>query len=198
VLSQVATTVQYSNAVPGDVSRDGKWLVYTSAAETGSFDIWKVDLQQPLKRVIFLETPAHEIHPTISPDGSFLAYASDETGRYEVYVQTFPTPGRRWQISSSGGTEPRWRGDGAELYHLSADRKIMVASMRSSLEFRMSSPVKSSPVELFSVRAPSTSVYRRSYDVTRDGKRFLVSTLEANAPPPGIHLLLNWTAFLER
>ncbi len=191
ILSQVASNAEYSNVVPGDVSLDGKWLVYSSSAEAGSFDIWSVDLQQGSKRTPYEPSPANEIHPVISPDGRLLAYASDETGRYEVYVQTFPKPGRRWPISNTGGTEPRWRGDGEELYYVSADKTIMATPVRSTPEFRASTPIP-----LFSVMTPDPSMYRRSFDVTRDGKRFLATRLQPDAPAPAVHVLLNWTALL--
>jgi eukaryotic-like serine/threonine-protein kinase len=193
ILSQVVSNAEYSNVVLGDVSPDGRWLVYSSSAEAGSFDIWNVDLRQGSSRTPYQSSPANEIHPTISPDGQLLAYASDETGRYEIYVQTFPTPSRRWPISNTGGTEPRWRGDGTELYYLSADKRIMAVPLRSTPEFRASTPVR-----LFSVTTPEPSMYRRSYDVTRDGKKFLVTRLEPNAPPPAIHVLLNWTSLIDK
>jgi eukaryotic-like serine/threonine-protein kinase len=198
VLPQNASTAEYSNTVPGDVSRDGAWLVFTAASETGSFDLWTIDLKQRSNRIPYLSLPANEIDPVVSPDGRFLAYASDETGRYEVYVQTFPKPGRRWQISSTGGTEPRWRGDGAELYYLSTDKKIMATSVSAPAGRSVPELHVSPPVALFPVRTPAASVYRRSYDVTRDGKRFLVNILEADVPAPAIHVLLNWTALLPK
>jgi eukaryotic-like serine/threonine-protein kinase len=191
VLGQIASGGQYSNAVPGDVSRDGKWLVFTGASETSSFNIWAVDLNEPNKRLAYQALPANEIDPVISPDGRFLAYASDETGRYEIYVQTFPKPGRRFQISTNGGTEPRWRGDGAELFYLAADKKLMSVAVQSAPTFR-----PSPPVTLFSVRTPPSSTYRRSYDVTRDGQRFLVIIPELDVPAPAINVLVNWTSLL--
>ena len=193
ILTQVASNAEPSNVVPGDVSLDGRWLVYSVSAEAGSFDIWSVDLQQGSKRIPYQLLPSNEIHPVISPDGHFLAYASDETGRYEVYVQTFPKPDKRWPISNTGGTEPRWRGDGGELYYLSADKKIMAASLRSTPEFRASPPI-----QLFTVTTPEPSMYRRSFDVTRDGTRFLATRLLPDAPTTAVHVLVNWTALLDK
>ena len=193
VFSQQATTREYSNAVPGDVSNDGRWLVYTSAAESGSFDIWKVDMQNPASRSSYQSLPTNEIDPILSPDGKLLAYASDETGHYEVYVQSFPTPGKRWQISNRGGTEPRWRADGGEIYYLSTDKKIMSASVQLSPQVRVSTPIA-----LFGVSTPASSAYRRSYDVTADGKRFLVSTLVADTPAPALDVLVNWPELVRK
>jgi eukaryotic-like serine/threonine-protein kinase len=193
VVDHSASTGQFWNMIPGDVSADSRWLVYTAASSAGSFDTLMIDMQKRSARTVYQSLPANEIHPVISPDGKFLAYASDETGRYEIYVQTFPKAGRRWQISSTGGTEPRWRGDGGELYYISADKQMMAASLKLGHHLGISTPVP-----LFRVQTPSPSVYRSNYDVTRDGKRFLVNTLEPNAPPPAIHVVLNWTALLNR
>ena len=174
-----------------DISPDGTFLI-CSGIGTASLDIWVFPLNDTKKGSVFQALPSNEIHPSLSPDGRWLAYASDETGRYEIYAQSFPVPGRRVKISSAGGTEPRWRGDGQELYFISADSKMMAVPLRADSDLH---PGK--PSLLFSVRTLAPSVYRANYDVTKDGQRFLVNTIAGDAPPHSITVLVNWPAVLK-
>ncbi|MBC8164601.1 MAG: PD40 domain-containing protein [Bryobacteraceae bacterium] len=187
----VVLSEHVSNGILGDVSRDGKWLVYSAPAETSSHDIWKVRLEGGTGAVRYVSTSASEVQPAISPDGRFLAYASDETGTYEIFIETFPDAGNRWQVSSHGGTEPRWRGDGKELYYVSTDKQLTAVHIKLSSEVGASAPVP-----LFRVKTARASLYRRSYDVTRDGTRFLVLKAEDSTPAPSVHVLTNWTSRL--
>jgi hypothetical protein len=117
---------------------------------------------------------------------------SDATGRREVYVQPFPQTGdRRWQISTAGGRQPMWRGDGKELFFVSDDRKFYAAEIRTNAGFDYGAPRF-----LFDLRA---DVYnnRNSYVPSRDGQRFLVNMLLESAPSP-INVVLNWTAHLTK
>ena len=110
-------------------------------------------------------------HASGSPDGKFFAYASDETGRSEVYVQRFPPSGGKWQISTSGGDQPLWRADGRELYFLSTDRKLMSADISLGSEVQVGVPKA-----LFPVRVPPNGISdnRSQYIPAPDGSRFLV------------------------
>lgn len=122
--------------------------------------------------VPLLNTTANEEAGQISPDGRWLAYASSESGDWEVYVTTFPAAQGKWQISRGGGTEPRWRGDGKELYYLNPRGKLMAATVDARDGFS-----SGTPVELFQVRgrAPISSTDLFTYDVAKDGQRFLVN-----------------------
>jgi hypothetical protein len=123
----------------------------------------------------FLATSANEIQGQVSPDGRWLAYASDESGAWEVYVQSFPSPGAKRTISTGGGTEPQWRGDGKELFYLSADHMMMAVDVNSGSTLQASKPKP-----LF--RAPCSGrspAYRNYYAVTADGTRFLIDSVAA-------------------
>ncbi len=126
----------------------------------------------------------------ISPDGRYFAFSSEEAGRSEVYVEPMPPGTGKWQISVNGGARPKWRGDGKELFFLSPDLKIMAADVQLGQGFSAGVPHA-----LFQVA--TLEVYGSVYDVTSDGRRFLVASrsfAEANAP---ITVVLNWWAGLK-
>jgi len=124
-----------------------------------------------------------------------VAYTSDETGRDEIYVQAFPVPHGKFQISTAGGQYPRWgKGDGGakrEIFFLSASTKLMVVSVKLGTD----SVMPSTPVELFPLLG--NDVGRVPYDVTSDGQRFLVRASAEQAPQP-LHLIVNWPALLKK
>jgi hypothetical protein len=130
-----------------------------------------------------------------SPDGRWIAYASNETGSMEIYVSPFPSANGKWQVSSAGGQEPRWRQDGKELFYLSAEGKMMAVAVRAGATFEAAPPVT-----LFQThrRQPVSSLEVFSYDVSADGQRFLIITKmdEANAAP--LSVLLNWASEMEK
>jgi hypothetical protein len=127
----------------------------------------------------------------LSPDGRWMAYTSNESGRNEVYVQPFPGPGGKWQTSRDGGAWPTWRADGRELYFVAADRKLMAVDVKAGDAFEAGDPRP-----LFSTRI--RIAFSREYDVTPDGKHFLVNIVlgEENIAP--ITLVQNWMAALKR
>ena len=108
----------------------------------------------------------------ISPDGKFVAYSSDESGDWEIYVTTFPGAAGKWQVSRGGGTEPRWRGDGKEIFYLGPMGMLTGVPVSTVGTFSTGTPT---PLFQFHGRAPISSTDVYSYDVTRDGKRFLVN-----------------------
>jgi hypothetical protein len=149
------------------------------------------------KPTLFLHTPFNEWHGQLSPDSHWMAYSSDESGQREVYVVPFPTGGGRTQISSAGGEQPRWRGDGKELFYL-ADRKMMAVPVRAVAGATPSFDA-GDPVPLF-----ETNIYRINvgpmmyqYDVTADGKRFLIAITTESAAPP-LNVVANWQAALKK
>ena len=105
-------------ASPRSWSRDGKWMFYMPAMIDSSSDVWMVPLDGRGKPTRLLGSDFQEFLPALSPDGKWLAYVSSETGRPEVYVRSFPDDDGKWQVSTAGGTEPRWRGDSKELFYL--------------------------------------------------------------------------------
>jgi len=112
-----------------DWSPDGRYVVYTqlSLGSDGRTDLWLLPLDGDHKPVLFLKTPFNVLQAQVSPDGRWISYTSDESGRYEVYVQGFPAGGARWRVSDGGGSLARWRGDGKELFYRALDGELMVA-----------------------------------------------------------------------
>jgi Tol biopolymer transport system component len=145
---------------------------------------------------VFTRTQAADGAPQLSPDGRWMAYASEESGRREIYVQAYPGPGGRRQISSDGGNEPLWSATGRELFYRSGDR-MMVVDISSDGEF-----LPGKPRQLFegSYVRTSAGYARANYDVSRDGLRFLMlkSVEQKPAPLTQIHVVLNWSAELAR
>ena len=151
----------------------------------------KAGTPHPLHEAAGPETAAE-----VSPDGRWVAYVSNESGRYEVYVTAFPGGGEKWQVSSGGsvtlGGWPRWRHDGKELFYLTPDDTIMAVSVTSQNDrFEVSAPHA-----LF--RVPRLIRRRWAYDVSLDGQRFLMIKPGAEATPPSIVVVQNWTEELKR
>src|SRR5207245_926776 len=129
-------------------------------------------------------------------DGKWIAYTSDESGRNEVYVQSFPAGGAKWPVTSNGGDWVRWRNDGKELFYVAPDRKVMSVAVRSvsgSLEFGTSNALFSIPISS-TTSVQGTASY--AYDVMPDRQRFLVLTPAADVQAPPMTVILNWQADL--
>jgi dipeptidyl aminopeptidase/acylaminoacyl peptidase len=155
-------------------------------------DLWLIPMVGDKKPFKFLGPPADQIHANFSPDGHLVAYTSNESGRFQVYVQTFPLSDRKWQVSTDGGYEPRWRGDGHEIYYLSEDRKLMAVAVGTGPSFAV-------PKMLFQTRVPEGVTSRRTHYVpSRDGQRFLVNTQSGDAPPNPITVVVDWQAELKK
>jgi Tol biopolymer transport system component/predicted Ser/Thr protein kinase len=190
VEAEGAAQIRGTNIVPTDWSPDGEHVLFHSSSPESGDDLWILPLSGDKKPYKFVATPAEEMHGNFSPDGSLVAYASNESGRFEVYVETFPKSDHRWPVSTNGGYEPRWRADGREIYYLSEDRKLMAVSVGPGPSFGV-------PAPLFQTRVPAgVSANRTHYVPSRDGKRFLVNTQSGDASPEPITVVLNWTAGL--
>src|SRR5262249_54562320 len=149
-------------------SSDGRSLLL-SASVAADLDLWILPMTGPPKPLSFLSAPGDQWHGNFSPDGKLVAYTSNESGRFHVYVPTFPLSERRWTVSTGGGYEPRWRGDGREIYYLSPDGKLMAVQVTPS-------PAFGAPKQLFETRVEqAVSPQRTHYVVSRDGQRFLIS-----------------------
>ena len=136
----------------------------------------------------FLRTQFDEAVPQFSPDGRWLAYISNETGRHEIYVQSYPGPGGKWQISTEGGAEPVWNPNGRELFYRSGD-KMMAVEITAQPGFAASTPRM-----LFQGRYVQAPFPSSNYDVSRDGQRFLMlkPSEQGQAAPTQINIVLNW------
>ena len=171
----------------GSVSKDGKQLAYLLSTPGGT-ELWTVPLQGEPKGARYLRNGFNLAHAAFSPDGRWMAYDSDESGRVEVYVQSYPDPNqRRWKVSPGSGSEPLWTRGGRELVYRNGD-SVMAVGM--DLENGRSGP----PVALFAGAYPDNPGWTRprSYDVTPDGERFLMTRLPPDRPPPQIVVVLNW------
>src|ERR1017187_8187929 len=178
--------------VPCDWTRDGRYIVFQSRGKETSWDIWILPTFGDRKPVPFLKTQFAEALPVFSPDGRFLAYQSNESGRNEIYVQSFPGPGGKWQISAAGGVEPRWRADGKELYYRAPDQKVMAVEVQTGGGF-----TPGVPQPLFLGRFDAANA-RNRYLPTADGRRFLtVAPLGRESMTPTT-VVLNWNAELGR
>jgi len=120
----------------------------------------------------FLSTKSSEANGQISPDGKWVAYASNESGDWEVYVTTFTAAAGKWQVSRGGGTEPRWRADGKELFYIGPKSMFTAVPIDARDSFSSGNPV---PLFRTQIRAEVSSTDAFSYDVTQDGQRFLVN-----------------------
>jgi eukaryotic-like serine/threonine-protein kinase len=179
--------------VPSSWTPDGKFLAYIETTPTTGYDIWVLRLSDR-KAQPFLQTPFNESAPRFSPDGRWLAYVSDESGRYEVYVQPFPGPGGKYPISTEGGTEPVWNPKGRELFYRSGD-KMMAVDIATQPSFSAGKPKV-----LFEGHYQPTPLTFPNYDVSPDGQRFLMlKPVEAGeGAPTQIDVVLNWFEELKR
>jgi Tol biopolymer transport system component len=150
----------------------------------------------------YLQTPFDKRQGQFSPDGHWIAYASDESGpgQYQIYVQSFPAGAGKFQVSTgAGGTQPRWRRDGKELFYLATDGKLMAVEVQTTPKFEAAAPRALFDPRISRGRMPPQIFYR--YDVTADGKRFLVNSTptasESSAAAP-ITVVVNWLAALKR
>jgi dipeptidyl aminopeptidase/acylaminoacyl peptidase len=195
------------SASPEDWSPDGRYLLYSFLdPKNHNRDLWVLaDPAEPPenhKPVPYIQTPFDKRQAQFSPDGRWIAYASDESGpgQYQIYVQSFPAGAGKFQVSTgAGGTQPRWRRDGKEIFYLAADGKLMAVEAQTAPRFEAKAPKA-----LFDPRIPrnhSPLWASFFYDITADGKRFLVnsnSTAPESSAAAPITVVVNWLAALKR
>ena len=181
--------------LPHDWSPDGRFILYGVLSPNTSVDLRLLPLSGDQKPTLFIQTEFAESQGRFSPDGRWVAYISNESGQYQVYVQSFPSSGGKWQVSTSGGAQPQWRRDGKELFYLTPDRKLM------AVEVNGTGPtfVPGVPKPLFDAHVSSVFPGNANYyAVTGDGQRFLVNTLVGESAPVPFTVVMNWTAGLKR
>jgi Tol biopolymer transport system component len=166
-----------------DWSLDGRYILYTIQNAKTAQDLWALPLFGDRKPLPVAQTAFQEVNGRFSPDVRWVAYVLNESGRNEIYVQPFPGPGARLQISTSGGNAPLWRRDGRELFYLGPDNRLMAVPI--SLPVNGSAIEAGAPVALFATRPGS------EFAVSPDGQQFLVNTSLDDAAPP-ITVILNW------
>ena len=185
-----AAGVSASNLTLSDWSPDGQHIAFASGYPA---DLWLLPLADNKKPFILVRSQADQMHANFSPDGRFIAYTSNESGRYDVYVETLPPSDRKWPISTNGGYEPRWRADGREIYFLSEDRQLMAVPVSSgATPFGVPRPLFQTEV------LTGVNLLRTHYLPSRDGTRFLVHTRSRDIVPVPITVVLNWTAGLKK
>jgi len=174
------------NIQEADWSRDGKVLVYREGPGGSTVrDVLYRRAGDDTTRYEFLATTFDELNPKLSPDGRWLAYISNESGRDEVYVRPFPGPGGRWQVSTAGGTEPLWAHSGRELFYRSADDQLVRAEVMSGSGF-----VVGARTPLFSVESYKSDRNHTLYDVSPDDQRFLM--IKSGGGSRQVIVVLNW------
>ncbi|HKY29996.1 MAG TPA: protein kinase, partial [Pyrinomonadaceae bacterium] len=179
---------------PTDWSRDGRFILYQEQNAKTNFDLWILPFSGEQQPFSFLQTDFVEVQGQFSPNGKWIAYTSNQSGTWQIYVQSFPDSGGKWQVSSSGGGHPKWRRDGKELFYVSSDRKLMAVDVKTD------GPTFESgvPKALFELPVPGLPGPRNYYVVSGDGQRFLVAaSLDEAIAAPTI-VVLNWTADLKR
>jgi serine/threonine protein kinase len=189
---------------PTSWSSDGRFVLYSALYPKTKADLMILPLESG-KELPFLRTEFNEFDGHFSPDMRWVAYVSDETGNDEVYVTGFSRasggavsePGGKWLISKGGGAGPRWRGDGKELYYRAPDGKAMAVEIAAGTAFVAGMPkaLFQAPVEILTLAMTGR---HRNWDVSPDGKRFLLSTPVAESPLTPITVILNWTALLKK
>jgi serine/threonine protein kinase/Tol biopolymer transport system component len=171
--------------VPDDWSSDGRFLLSRTEG-----NLFALPLEGDRKPFAVAQTSFVEVDGRFSPDGRWVAYLANDTGRFEVYLQRFPRPGRRWQISAGGGVQPLWRRDGKELFFLAPDNTLMAVPIQ--LDPTADSIDAGTPVPLFTPRLTGNpqTFSMRHYAASPDGQRFLIDTpIDVTVP---ITVLLNW------
>ncbi len=174
-----------------DWSPDGRFVSFNVIQARGqrNTQLWILDVAQR-KVFPFAEEGQVQGSSRFSPDGRWLAYNSDESGRFEVYVRAFPGPGGKWQVSTAGGTNPVWNRNGKELFYLTLDNKMAAVPISGGAAFRAGPPVA-----LFSTHPAG---FRTIFDVSPDGRRFLVNSLPADQGSPPLELVVHWTSLLTK
>ncbi|MCZ6750804.1 MAG: hypothetical protein O7E51_03130, partial [Acidobacteria bacterium] len=183
------TTSEYGQ-YPLSWSPDGHTLVYYELHPTSGGDLWLLPFEGEHKPQPFLQTPFHERSAVFSPDGKWLAYSSDESGRYEIYVRPFAGGGGKWQISTESGTEPVWARNGRELFYRNGDQ-LMAVDITTKLSFSAGTPRLLFEGQYYTNRGTIRS--RADYDITSDGQRFLmIQEGGTDSEATQINVVLNW------
>jgi Tol biopolymer transport system component len=193
--------VTTENKTPLSWSPDGRFLLYAKSDPKTGGDLWALPLVGERKPFPVLQTPFEESAGQFSPDGRWLAYQSNDSGRMEIYVRPFPGPGDKWAVSTAGGSQPRWRPDGKELFYVAPDARLMAAPIGVAPDRQTLEP--GTPVPLFPTRLASGSninsgfLSKPQYVVAADGRFLMNVSLDEGTASP-IAIVLNWHAALKK
>ena len=172
-----------------DSSPDDRFVLYQRRTPTMGWNLTTLPRQEGLQAFTISETKFDERAGQISPDGHWVAFASNRSGRSEIYLAPFPGAGQTVPVSSTGGAQIRWRSDGRELFYVAFDQRLMAARIDAAGGDKI---VVDSPVALFTTRVGRTDVTGAQYVVAPDGKQFLMNSFSHDVSPPPIRLMLNW------
>jgi len=172
--------------IGGDWSSDGRFIIVSRLSKDASWDIWAYPTDGTSKPFPFVQGAFTEVLPNFSPDARYVAYMSNESGRFEIYVQQFPGPGGKWQVSAAGGLEPHWSADGKTIYYRGLDAKIMAVSVETGAAFSAGVPRA-----LFDARIQAGQ-RRNSFLVSRDGQKFLLLSPMGKDRIAPITVVLHW------
>ena len=174
--------------VPGSWSRDGRMLAFVEHESRNGRDVWLMTLDGDRARRPFLNSPFDESAPRFSPDGRWIAYVSNESGRTEVYLRSVDDPARKQPVSNNGGTEPVWARGGRELFYREGDRMMAVSLAASGADLRAAGPHA-----LFQGEFAKWTIDAANYDVMPDDQHFLMVRAEEQASAQAsLHVLMNW------
>jgi Tol biopolymer transport system component len=174
------------DVIPNSWSLDDRLLLFTRQTSSGShLELLPVAGGEPTR---LLNSNHSDTNGQISPDGKWVAYASDESGDWEIYVTSFPGAAGKWQVSRGGGSEPRWRGDGKEIFYIAPNGILTAVPVNGVSIFATGTPM---PLFQIRGRAPISSTDVFTYDVAKDGKRFLVNRYVKPGHVPPVTVLLN-------
>jgi Tol biopolymer transport system component len=178
-----------------DWSRDGRWIIFSGprAGTTSGNDLWFVNTGTPdAKPSSYLATPSLEQQAQFSPDGRFVAYGSDQSGTFEIYVQPFPNAsGGKWMVSNGGGVEPRWSRDGKELFYFAGQTLMSVpVTLLPTFSSGRPSALFTAPVQ------PGFTADSHRWQMAPDGKRFLLLAASATTRAP-LDVVVNWPSLLK-
>jgi Tol biopolymer transport system component len=172
-----------------DVSRDGRTLLFSQRGQGGQYDLWILPLMGGGAATPYFNSPADETSARFSPDGRFVAYVSNDSGRRNVHLAPFPAGGVSTRVSSEGGNAPRWSADGRELFYIDSGGQLMAVPVRTT-----PSLLVGHPIALFGLGGPQRWA---GFDVLPDG-RFLAMVSEISAGEQPLTVVLNWTAGLTK
>src|SRR5262249_10994393 len=166
-------------------------VIYSAPETAPATDFWSPPREKDGKPAKLIASPADEMHGNFSPNGHLVAYTSNESGKFEIYVETVPRSDQKWPVSTNGGYEPRWRADGREIYYLSEDRQLMAVAVGAGPSFGIPKPLFQTGV------CAGVMAMRTHYVPSRDGQRILVNVATDTAPSP-VTLVLNWQEELKQ
>jgi dipeptidyl aminopeptidase/acylaminoacyl peptidase len=176
---------------PSDWSNDRRFLLFRSRDPQTGWDLWILPLSGDRKAFPFLQTQFDEREGQFSPDGKWIAYQSNESGQFEIYVRPFPGPGEKVRISNNGGAQPRWNKNGKEIFYVALDSKMMAASVKVSPNGSLETQT---PAVLFAAHIAGgvlPGIQKQQYAVSSDGQRFLMMLTPDEGASP-ITVIYNW------